>query len=275
MDGGSPQPLRIAVLGPVRAWWHGTPLDLGPVRRQAVLAALVLRPGLLVSHEQLLDDVWGTQPPGSGRRVLPSYIYQLRKALDTAGAGRSASVIRSGRDGYRFVNDGTRLDVAELAGRIGEAQRARASGDLATALDRFSQARTLSRGEPLAGLPGPFAQGERQRLVQRQRTFQQERLECLVRLGRSAEALDDLAALSASEPYDESLAALWMRALYGSGRQAAALGAYQDLRGRLRDELGVDPGTELRRVHQAVLRRDDEQLLGAAAVRAAAVPGGE
>ncbi|GGU71076.1 SARP family transcriptional regulator [Streptomyces albospinus] len=274
MDGGSPQPLQIAVLGPVRAWRDGTPLDLGPVRRQAVLAALVLRSGMLVSHEQLLDDVWGAQPPGSGRRVLPSYVYQLRKALDAAGAGLSGSVIRSGRDGYRFVRDGARLDVAELAGRLGEAQRARASGDLAAALDGSSAACTLFRGEPLAGLPGPFAQGERQRLAQRQRTVRQERLECLVRLGRSPDALDDLAALSASEPYDESLAALWMRALYGSGRQAAALSAYQDLRGRLRDELGVDPGTELRRVHQAVLRRDDEQLLGPAAARPAAVPSG-
>ncbi|MEU9121125.1 BTAD domain-containing putative transcriptional regulator [Streptomyces sp. NPDC048506] len=269
MDGGSTQRLRIAVLGPVRAWRDGTPLDLGPVRRQAVLAALVLRPGTLVSHEQLLDDVWGAQPPRSGRRVLPSYVYPLRKALDTEGAGRSGSVIRSGRDGYRFVGDGVRLDVTEVAERVGEAQRARASGDLASAMDRFSEAHTLIRGEPLAGLPGAFAQGERQRLAQRQRTFQQERLECLVLLGRSAEALDDLTALAASDPYDESLAALRMRALYGSGRQVAALSAYQDMSGRLRKELGVCPGEELRRVHQAVLRRDDEQLLGPAAHSAA------
>ncbi|UQA91871.1 AfsR/SARP family transcriptional regulator [Streptomyces halobius] len=273
--GESAQWLRIAVLGPVRAWRDGTPLEPGPVRRQAVLAALALRPGMLVSHEQLLDDVWGVQPPKSGRRVLPSYVYRLRKTLDADGAVRPGSVIRGGRDGYRLVDDGVRLDVAELAERVGEAQRARASGDVATAMDRFSEALTLFHGEPLAGLPGPFAHGERQRLSQRLRALQQERLECLVLLGRSADALEDLAALAASpgaDPYDEPLTALRMRALYGSGRQVAALSAYQDICGRLRDELGVDPGAELRRVHQAVLRRDDEQLLGTAVAHSAVVP---
>ncbi|MFH8569196.1 BTAD domain-containing putative transcriptional regulator [Streptomyces sp. NPDC017993] len=248
------------------------PLDLGPVRRQAVLAALALRPGTLVSHEQLLDDVWGTQPPKSGRRVLPSYVYRLRKALDAEGAERSGSTIHSGREGYRFLIDGVRLDVAELTERVAVAQRARASGDLATAMDRFTEALALVRGEPLAGLSGPLMRSERQRLSQQLRTFQQERLECLVLLGRSADALDDLAALSASDQYDESLTALRMRALYGSGRQVAALSAYQDMCERLRGELGIDPGVELRRVHQAVLRRDDEQLLGPSVARSAALP---
>ncbi|MDX3226266.1 AfsR/SARP family transcriptional regulator [Streptomyces sp. ME19-01-6] len=275
MDGGTPQRqrLRIAVLGPVRAWRDGTPLELGPVRRQAVLSALVLRPGVLVTREQLLDGVWGSSPPKSGHRVLPSYVYPLRKALDETGSeGQERSVIRSGRGGYRFVTDGVRLDVAELAERTGEAQRAKASGDLATATDGFSRALALFRGEPLAGLPGPFAQVERRRLVERQRKLQLERLECLVLLDRSGEALDDLAALSASDPYDEPLLALRMRALYGSARQAEALNAFQDMRERLRDELGVDPGEELRRVHEAVLRRDDAYLLGREAVRRPAAP---
>ncbi|MGO4418472.1 winged helix-turn-helix domain-containing protein [Streptomyces sp. MCAF7] len=130
------------MLGPVRAWRNGTPLDLGPVRRQAVLSALVLRPGVWVSRQQLLDGVWGSSPPKSGRRVLPSYVYPLRKVLD-AGSGQEQSVIRSDRGGYRFVADGVRLDVVELAERAeraDEAQRAKASGDLAAAADRFSQA---------------------------------------------------------------------------------------------------------------------------------------
>ncbi|NUS83111.1 MAG: tetratricopeptide repeat protein [Streptomyces sp.] len=254
------------MLGPVRAWRNGTPLDLGPVRRQAVLSVLVLRPGVLVSHEQLLDGVWGSSPPKSGRRVLPSYVYPLRKALD-AGGGQEQSVIRSDRGGYRFVADGVRLDVAELAERADAAQRAKASGDLATAADGYSKALALFRGEPLAGLPGSFAQVERRRLAERQRKFQLERLECLVLLDRSGEALDDLAALSVSDPYDESLLALRMRALYGSERQAEALNAFQAMRERLRDELGVDPGKELHRVHEAVLRRDDAYLLGRERVR--------
>ncbi|MEU1666024.1 BTAD domain-containing putative transcriptional regulator [Streptomyces sparsogenes] len=215
-----------------------------------------------MSHEQLLDGVWGAKPPRTGRRVLPSYVYALRKTLDAEGTGQAESVIRGGRGGYRFVGDGVRLDVDELGERAEEAQRARRAGDAATAADRYSRALDLFGGEPLAGLPGPFAQVERQRLVERRRSLQRERLDCLVLLGRSADALDELAALSAADPYDESLLALRMRALYGSERQAEALNAFQDMRERLRDELGVDPGEELRRVYEAVLRRDDAYLLG-------------
>lgn len=137
-------------------------------------------------------------------------------------------------------------------------------------MDRLSAALALFDGEPLAGLPGPFADVERQRLLERLLRVRVERLECLVLLGRYADALDGLAALSATSPYDESLVSLRMRALYGSERQAEALTVYQDTCERLRDELGVDPGDELRRVHEAVLRRDDERLLGPATARSAA-----
>ncbi|WP_234343180.1 AfsR/SARP family transcriptional regulator [Streptomyces fulvoviolaceus] len=260
MNGGSPHELRLALLGPVRAWRGSTALDLGPVRRQAVLAALALRPGILVTHEQLLDGIWGENPPKSGRSVLPSYVYALRRALDPAA--QTASVIRSGQGGYRFVADGVRLDVTELAEEFDGARRAKEAGDLTTALDRFSKALGLFRGDPLAGLPGPFADVERQRLSERLRQVRVARLECLVPLGRFTDALDELAALSASSPYDESLTILRMRALYGSERQAEALKVYQDMSERLADELGVDPGPELRRVHEAVLRRDDARLLG-------------
>ncbi|MFD0505136.1 BTAD domain-containing putative transcriptional regulator [Streptomyces chiangmaiensis] len=195
--------------------------------------------------------------------MLPSYVYALRRALDPAD--RPVSVIRSGQGGYRFVADGLRLDVTDLAEWLDGAQRAQAAGDLPTALDCFSAALGLFRGDPLAGLPGPFADVERQRLSERLRTVRVARLECLVLLGRFTDALDELAALSASSPYDESLAMLRMRALYGSERQAEALKIYRDTSERLRKELGVDPGAELRRVHEAVLRRDDVRLLGPAA----------
>ncbi|WP_406427839.1 tetratricopeptide repeat protein [Streptomyces sp. NBC_01589] len=247
-----------------------TPPSASAVRRQAVLAALALRPGFLVSHEQLLDGIWGAEPPKTGRKVLPSYIYELRRVLDAEGTGPADSLIRGEGGGYRLVADGVRLDAADLAEHIDRAQRAKASGDPATAVDRLSAALALFDGEPLAGLPGPFADVERQRLLERLLRVRMERLECLVLLGRYADALDGLAALSASSPYDESLVALRMRALYGSERQAEALTVYQDTCERLRDELGVDPGDELRRVHEAVLRRDDERFLAPATARSAA-----
>ncbi|MCX4625779.1 BTAD domain-containing putative transcriptional regulator [Streptomyces sp. NBC_01443] len=272
MDGESPQRLRIALLGPVRAWRGTTPVDLGPVRRQAVLAVMALRPGTSVSHEDLLDGVWGAALPGSGRRVLPSYVFALRKALDLEGTGLEHSVIRSSQGRYGIAVDGIRIDVAELAEQVQDAQRAKASGDVVTAMARLTDALALFRGEPLAGLPGPFAQAERRRLAEQRITLQSERLECLVLSGRAAEALDGLAALSASAPYDEALLALHMRALYAGQRQAEALNAYQGMRERLRDELGVSPGAALSQVYEAVLRRDDERLLGPAAARPAALP---
>ncbi|MFE5029259.1 BTAD domain-containing putative transcriptional regulator [Streptomyces sp. NPDC056656] len=253
----------------MRAWRGGTPLPLGPVRRQAVLAGLALRPGFLVSREQLLDGIWGASPPNSGRKVLPTYVYALRQALDAEGTGPARSLIRGEPGGYRLVMDEVQLDAADLAAHVDAARRAKASGDQATAVERLSAALALSDGEPLAGLPGPFADVERQRLLERLRTVRVERLECLVLLGRFAEALDDLATPSVSGPYDESLTALRMRALYGSDRQVDALGVYWDMCARLREELGVEPGEELRRVQEAVLRRDDARLLGAAAGRPA------
>ncbi|MFI9170863.1 AfsR/SARP family transcriptional regulator [Streptomyces lincolnensis] len=261
MDGGSPEQLRVEVLGPLRAWRGGTPLDLGPVKRQTVMAALLLRHGAVVSHDQLLDSVWGSEPPSGGRKVLPTHVNSLRRALDPEGTPPAESVIRSGKGWYRFVAERVRLDTADLAERADEARRTLASGDLAAATDQFAAAIGLFRGEPLANLPGQFAQGERERLWERRRVLRQERLKCLLLLRRFSDALDDFDGLSPSDHYDESLVALRMRALYGCGRQAEALKVYEDMRRRLRDELGTSPCEELRRVYEAVLHQDDTCLL--------------
>ncbi|MFF2329526.1 MULTISPECIES: BTAD domain-containing putative transcriptional regulator [unclassified Streptomyces] len=265
-DGASKR-LRIELLGPVSVRRGPTTLDIGPVRRQAVLVVLVLRHGRPVGYEQLLDDVWGTHPPESGHRVLPSYVFALRKALDPQGAGPRASVIRGGGGAYRFVLDDLELDTAELDAHTRAARRAKEAGDLATAADRFTAALALFRGEPLAGLPGPFARGERKLLTERRGALQAGRLECLVGLGRAGDALDELAALTAADPLNEPLLGLRMRALYAVERQDEALRAFAAMRVRLADELGVDPGKQLQGVHAAVLRRDDTFLLGGAPAR--------
>ncbi|MFI9207687.1 AfsR/SARP family transcriptional regulator [Streptomyces sp. NPDC053253] len=259
---GTTRRLRIELLGPVRALRGAAPIALGPARRQAVLAALILRAPAFVTYGQLLDDVWGTEPPGTGHRVLPSYVYALRKALDAEGAGPARSVIEGGHGGYRFVPGETRTDLAELAEHAALARRAKAAGDLDGALDHGGRALELLRAEPLPGLPGPLADTERHRLARQRRALHEDRAACLVLLGRYAEALDDLMAAPPAPQHDEPLAALRMRALYGSGRQAEALAVYRETRRRLLDELGVEPGEELRRVHQAVLRREDHVLLG-------------
>ncbi|AXB48256.1 hypothetical protein A4R43_03705 [Amycolatopsis albispora] len=244
-------PLRLSVLGPLRAWHDSEPVDLGPVRQQALLAALALRPDVTVSRDELLDAVWGMEPPAA--KVVPVYVYRLRRCLRSAGPD---SVIGRDRGGYRFAGAGVRVDSARLAELAVEAAGLRRSGDLAAAVGRYASALALFRGEPLAGLPGPFAEGERRRLTERRIALLEGKLDCQVRLGRYAEAIGELSALTSEHPHSEPLAALLMRALYGSGRRADALGVFTRLRRRLVDDLGVEPSDLVGGVHQAILRGD-------------------
>ncbi|WP_199550943.1 BTAD domain-containing putative transcriptional regulator [Streptomyces sp. N35] len=246
--------LRLAVLGPVRAGRGAVPVSLGPARQQAVFVALALRAGRVVSREQLLDGVWGERPPPTGVKVLPSYVYGLRKGLDPPGTRPGESLIRGEAGGYRLAERQLILDSDELELHAREAREARDTASPADALARLDRALTLVHGDPLAGLPGPFAETERTRLRLRIQAIRVQRLECLLGAGKFAEVLDQLTGLAA-DPCDEPLAALRVRALHGAGRRAEALKAFEEIRRRLRDELGVDPGTELRRAHEAVLRQ--------------------
>ncbi|QUH03519.1 tetratricopeptide repeat protein [Saccharopolyspora erythraea] len=250
--------LRFAVLGPLRAWRGAERLDLGPVRQQAFLAGLVLRPDVTVSQRELLDGVWGDEPPGTGLKVVPGYVYRLRKCL--RGAGPEPAVICGDRGGYRFRSRGVPVDAALLEQTVAEADVAALSGDLTAAVDGYDRALALYEGEPLAGLPGPFAAGERRRLAERRIALSQRKLEWLLRLNRPADAIGELSALTAAHPHDETLAALLIRALHAGGRRADALSVFAELRRRLVEELGVEPGEEVRAVHQAVLRGDDTAL---------------
>ncbi|MEV4506909.1 BTAD domain-containing putative transcriptional regulator [Streptomyces klenkii] len=248
--------LQISMLGPLRAWRDGRPLDLGHLRRQAVLATLALRPGRTVSQQELLDAVWGEEPPNTN--VIPVYIYRLRKILHAEGSPDPA--IESDRYGYRLLPGAVTVDVArmeELAGAAGAAERA---GDLAEAVRACSQALDLFRGEPLAGLPGPLAELERLRLTERRVILVQRKLDWQMRLGRHAEPIAELSALTMAQPLNEPAAAMLMRALYLSGRQADALTVFDRTRRRLAEDLGVDPGPVLRRTHEMILRGDDARL---------------
>ncbi|MGW1376393.1 BTAD domain-containing putative transcriptional regulator [Streptomyces sp. NPDC002446] len=273
MATGASDELQVALLGPVRAWRGDREAAIGAARRQAVLAALVLRGGRLVSHEQLIDGVWGDRPPPTGRRVLPSYVYALRRALDVPRAEQGGSVIRGGPGGYCFAAP-VRLDTSRLAElSVGTAELL-AAGDASAALAAAVQGLGLFRGEPLAGLPGPYALGERQRLLTERRSLQQQRLECLLQLGRGSEVLAALASPEAAHPLDEPVQALRIRALYGTGRQGEALAAYEGLRRRLREEWGAAPSAALRDLHAAVLRHDDTAVRGAPATGSGPATGG-
>ncbi|MFH8801242.1 BTAD domain-containing putative transcriptional regulator [Streptomyces sp. NPDC017936] len=245
--------LRVSLLGPLRTRLAGRPVDVGPLRQQAVLAALALSPGRSVSRRQLLEDVWGREMPDGN--VVPVYVYRLRKSLRLGE--RPDSVIRRDRYGYGLVRGVAEVDVLcmeDLATRAGEAERA---GDLSEAVRLCARALELFRGEPLAGLPGPSAEAERLRLTRRRVALAQRKAGWQLRLGRHAEAIAELSALALEEPLNEPVAATLMHALRRGGRRAEALAVFDRTGRRLADDLGVAPGDELLQARRAVLRGDD------------------
>ncbi|MEC4016566.1 AfsR/SARP family transcriptional regulator [Streptomyces sp. H27-D2] len=245
--------VHISLLGPLQAWRDGRPLHLGHLRQQAVLAALALGAGRSLSQQELLDDVWGMEPPVAN--VVPVYIYRLRKALRIGGG--PGSIIERGPRGYQLVSGAVDVDVArmeELATGIGKADRA---GEPLEAVRLSAQALELFRDRPLAGLPGPLAELERLRLTERRIAIVQRKLKWQLYLGQDAEAIAELFALSAAHPLNEPLTAMLMQALHRNGRQADALTVFGRARRLLAEDLGVSPSRILRRAHQMILSGDE------------------
>ncbi|MEU8652028.1 BTAD domain-containing putative transcriptional regulator [Streptomyces sp. NPDC048737] len=263
-DAGSGPWLRVSLLGPLRTTLAGRPVDAGPLRQQAVLAALALGAGRSVSRRQLLDGVWGEEMPDGN--VVPVYVYRLRKSL-RLGEQRPDSVIRRDRYGYGLVRGVAEVDVLcveDLVTRSGQAERA---GDLPEAVRLCARALELFRGEPLAGLPGPLAESERLRLAGRRVALARRKADWQLALGRHAEAIAELSALALEEPLDEPVAATLMHALRHGDRRAEALAVFDRTARRLAGDLGVAPGDVLLRARRAVLHGD---AAGTGRVRAGA-----
>lgn len=241
--------IRFAVLGPVRAWRGTTELRTGAPQQQAVLAALLLRKGAQMSTAQLIDVVWGDEPPRSASATARTYIYRLRQSLDGGGEGLIASI----SDGYALSADPDSLDLARCHTWLKRSQAAREEGNPALAAVCLRESLELWSGTPLAGVPGQFAASWRTALAELRLASTEELLALELELGRHVRAAAELSALVAENPLRERLRELHVLALYSSGRQTAALAAFEDFRQLLRDELGVEPGPRLRRVQRMML----------------------
>jgi DNA-binding SARP family transcriptional activator len=270
-------PPRFEVLGPLRAFRGDTELALGWPRQRAVLAALLLRAGQVVSRAELIDAVWGGDPPTTAANVVQAYIVGLRRALEPdRGYREPGRLLASAGPGYvLYVAEG-HLDLEIAEQHLENARRAKAAGDLEAAAAALATAVALWRGVPLAGVPGPLAEIERTRLAERRLTLLEDRAETVLQLGGAADLAGELASVVAEHPFRERLAGLLMRALYQAGRRAEALAVYRSTRQTLAEELGIEPGLSLRRLHDDLLsNRDTTDVLddtGApVAVRAAPV----
>ncbi|MFF6877386.1 BTAD domain-containing putative transcriptional regulator [Streptomyces sp. NPDC012474] len=249
--------LRFALLGPVRAWRGERELDLGSPQQRVVLAALLLRRGRPLSLDELVDAVWGEEPPAAAVSVLRTYVSRLRKVLEPGrGPAQQPRVLVSVGDGYllRVPDDG--LDLAVFQRRVGEAKKARAAGDVSSAADLLRAALDGWRGAALTGLPGPLAETVCSWLDEEWLTALEARLDADLALGRHHEVIAELLPLTAGHPLREELCRLLMLALYRSGRQAEALAAYRGTRDALVTELGVEPGVSLQELHDRILAAD-------------------
>ncbi|MFJ9040330.1 AfsR/SARP family transcriptional regulator [Streptomyces sp. NPDC102406] len=242
--------LRFSVLGPVRAWRDGQPLATGSPQQRALLAALLLREGRTATAGELIDAVWGEESPQQALAAIRTYASRLRKVL-----GTGVLVSEAGGYAIRSLSQDA-LDLAAAESLASDAEKARQADDVSTARGLMSRALALWEGEPLAHVPGPYAETQRARLEEWRLQLLESRLDMDLEQGCHAEAVSELTALTAAHPLRERLRELLMLALYRSGRQAEALAVYADTRRLLADELGVDPRPGLAELQQRILRAD-------------------
>ena len=233
---------------------EAAPLAVGSPQRQAMLAVLLLHAGRAVTLQELVDAVWGEKPPVSAVATVRTYAWRWRREF--AETRTEPTILLSAGDGYRLTVPAQRVDALHFEELAAEAARARAAGDPTTARQTIERALGLWRGEALASIPGPYAEQQRRRLNELRLTLLEERFDLDLLLGQEQLAIPELSALTAEHPLRERPYGLFMRALYAAGRQADALAVYGRLRQRLAEELGVEPGPEVRELHQRILVMD-------------------
>lgn len=268
--------LRVQLLGPVRAWRGEQELELGGPRRRALLGMLASarQP---VSRAQLIDGLWGQDPPASADNSLHVHISGLRRVLEPRRARRAPSELLTAiGPGYHLRLEPDALDAEVLGRHMADARRL-AAGDPRAAATSLDAALGLWQGASLAGIPGPWADIERARLDELRQTATADRIDIMLALGGHHQALAELAALIRQFPLQERFHGQLMLALYRCGRQADALASFAQARHVLAEQLGIDPGPALRLLHQQILTGDaglDPPPVSPPALPALALPAG-
>ena len=246
----------------------GRSLPLAGFKQRALLALLLLERDRAVSLDRLIDGLWPEDPPASAENSVQVYISRLRRALDIPQVGpRRLASIATEPAGYVLHLADASVDADDFENLLREGSEALRAADAVRAESALARAIGLWHGPPLADFTfEPFAQAEITRLEELQLRAHEERLHALLELGRHSETVGELQSLAAAHPLEERLRAQLMLALYRSGRQAEALAVYHDFRGLLREELGLDPGVELRELERSILRQE-KTLCGSAEAR--------
>jgi WD40 repeat protein/DNA-binding SARP family transcriptional activator len=240
--------MQIRVLGSVDVELNGSHVRLAGPKQRAVLSMLALNANATVSLERLVDGLWGEEPPSTAPKMVQQYVSQLRRLFAEDGA---QILTRDG--GYELRVDAAAVDVLRFERLVEQASH---DGD-GRRSELARQALELWHDPPLAGLrEEPFAASEVRRLNELHLAAIELAIEGDLDAGRHAEVVGRLAALVDEHPLRERLRALLMLALYRAGRQAEALDAFREARWTLVETLGLEPGPELRRLQEAILRQD-------------------
>jgi predicted ATPase/DNA-binding SARP family transcriptional activator len=242
---------EIRVLGPLALVGESGPIRLGAPKERRLLAALLAEAGMTRPSDVLATAIWGESPPPSAPKLLQVYVSKLRKRLP------AQATIRTNGSGYALVLEDGVLDADRFERLVTEGRAAQRAGNHALAVSMLDRALALWRGDAYGELADEeFVRAEVGRLEELRLVATEERLAAELELGHDAEVLAELGALADSYPLRERLQSQLMLALYRSGRQAEALDRYAATRRHLSDELGLEPGAELRELQRQILRHD-------------------
>nr|WPS70487.1 transcriptional protein [Kitasatospora cystarginea] len=255
---GPAEPL-LNVLGPMSARHGGQDFPLGPPRRRALLALLLIRLGRVVPTELLVEELWGEDPPRQAVATLQSHVSHLRRALHPADGPGRPSVLRHRAPGYVLELDPEQIDVCRFERLVTDGRRLLERREPLTARNRLTEALGLWHGSPYGEFDGhPPLSDEGTRLEQVRLTAVESCAEAQLALGAAEEVAAELEREARSHPTRERLVGHLMTALSRLGRQAEALEVYERTRLHLVEKFGVDTAPELRRIRTAILRQEPE-----------------
>jgi DNA-binding SARP family transcriptional activator len=267
--------VRFSLLGPVRAWCGPAEVDLGPNQQRATLALLLVRANQFVTTDDLIELLWERNPPGSAINVIHKYIGAIRRLLEPNLEARTSGRWLTRQGGaYRLAADEGTSDLIAFRRMVNDARSAHAGDRPADALDLLMEALGLRRGACGEGLEHYRRNRDYFTAVdQEYAAAVAEAANAALACARPLRILPLLRQVASDDPLNESLQARLMLLLAATGQQALALSQYQAVRERLRDELGVDPGTEMRTAHGKVLRQELPIAVAGNQVEIASAPG--
>ncbi|MEV7186553.1 BTAD domain-containing putative transcriptional regulator [Kitasatospora sp. NPDC093102] len=253
-SGPGPRPgVEFRILSPLEATVGSTPLNLGGIRQQTVLATLLLDANRVVGVDRLVRAIYEEAPPATARAQLQISVSALRRLFGNHGV---SEVITTHPQGYRVHAGEENLDALHFRGLVGKARKLRDAGQREEATAAYRQALGLWRGTALDGMFSEVIQNGASELTEQRTAATEECIQLELALGKHSALVGELIGLVDEFPLRERLRGQLMLALYRSGRQTEALQVYRDTRQWMIDELGVEPDPRLKRLEHSILATD-------------------